>query len=73
MLGRAARDVRVLLNRGFAGDGTLKARRGLERLGVGPLLDSAEDALEEAKEIFASGCRISTSSPENGVGGDGSS
>ena len=48
------------------------ARRGLGRFGVGPLRDSLEEALE-VNETWTSVACESASSPENGVGGEGSS
>ncbi len=46
--------------------------RGFARLGVGPLLDSVEEAVD-ANEACRLVCSASASSPENGVGGIGSS
>lgn len=57
---------------GFAGECALMLFLGLGRLGVGPLLDSPEDVALETKDVFA-GSIGRPSSPENGVGGKGSS
>ena len=57
----------------LAGECTLMLLLGLGRLGVGPLLESPEDVALEAKEAFPTSCVCWPSSPERGVGGDGSS
>ena len=70
VLFRLLRDVVLVLDRVFAGVESV-VFFALGRFGVGPLLDS--DEMFEANERAASANCVSASSPEYGVGGDGSS
>jgi hypothetical protein len=63
---RVLRVTVVVLIRGLAGEATLIVRRGLTRLGVGPLRES----VEEVNEAPVPASCISSSCSENGVGGD---
>lgn len=67
---RLAREV-LVLRRGRAGGVLLDEIFDLGLLGVGPLLESFEETFD-AKDRSAAGPCVSSSSPEQGVGGDGS-